>query len=239
MLVSMAAALFLCVVAGPFRTDMLAIPTRTLFWGVLIGLNGLKWWAWYRFGAPRAPAGRGGALGLALAGAVVLNLTLPLEIGFMYRAVGKPVEIGWLGLFLMAALISLAISAVIAVARSGQVQPVPPLPPPPAVVAVGGLAARVDLASVQLLIAEDHYVRLHLASGQRPLILYRFGDALVELAGRDGERVHRGAWVAGGAVVRCRRDGRRWKLVLKDGAEVPVSETYLPAVRARGWLAMR
>lgn len=237
MLVSMAAAILLCVVAGPFQTHGLPVSTRILFWSVLIGLNGLKWWAWYRFVAPRAPAGWRGALGLALAGSILLNLTLPLEIRFMYRAVGQPVELGWLSLFLMAALISLAISAVIAVSLRG---PAPVQRPAPVVVpAGGGLAARTSLAGLRLVLAEDHYVRLHFDSGQRPLILYRFGDALAELASMDGERVHRGAWVAADAVAGCRREGRRWRLVLQDGTEVPVSESYLPAVRSRGWLVLR
>lgn len=236
MLVVLAAVVLVCVLAGPFQTHLLSLPSRILFWGVLIGLNGLKWWAWYRFavpiGARRLGDGRRAALLMAALGAVLLNLTLPLEIGWMYQAVGQPVELAWLGLFLMAALMSLAISAVVWVLRPAERALVPEAPPP----LPTGLASRTSLAGLLAVIAEDHYVRLHRADGQRPLVLYRFGDALAELAALDGEQVHRGAWVAAGAVASARRDGRRWLLVLTDATEVPVSDRYLASVRARGWL---
>jgi DNA-binding LytR/AlgR family response regulator len=48
--------------------------------------------------------------------------------------------------------------------------------------------------------------------------------------------VHRSAWVARRFVTGARRDGRRWRLLLADGTDQPVSETFLPAVRAAGWL---
>jgi DNA-binding LytR/AlgR family response regulator len=71
---------------------------------------------------------------------------------------------------------------------------------------------------------------------RRPLVLFRMGDALPELAAHDGLQVHRSAWVARRFVVGARRDGRRWLLRLADGSEQAVSDTHLPAVRAAGWL---
>ena len=73
--------------------------------------------------------------------------------------------------------------------------------------------------------------------GDKPLLLYRFGDALADLEGLDGLQVHRGTWVAARAVRSAEREGRRWWLTLPGGTRLPVSDRHLPAVRARGWLA--
>lgn len=83
---------------------------------------------------------------------------------------------------------------------------------------------------------EDHYLRVHTASGNT-LILMRLRDAVEELAALDGLQVHRSFWVAATAVVQAARDGSgRVTLVLSNGLRVPVSRSRLPAVRAAGWL---
>jgi DNA-binding LytR/AlgR family response regulator len=98
------------------------------------------------------------------------------------------------------------------------------------------LALKTDLSRLLAVTAEDHYLRLHLSGGEKPMLLYRFGDALADLAGEDGEQVHRGAWIAARGVAGADRQGRRWWLRLPDGTRLPVSDRHLPAVRARGWL---
>jgi hypothetical protein len=82
---------------------------------------------------------------------------------------------------------------------------------------------------------EDHYLRIHTSAGQ-DLILCRMKDALLELAGADGMQVHRSYWVARGAVTNVERIGRKTTLILSNGLRVPVSESFLPAVRDAGWL---
>ncbi|OSZ72267.1 hypothetical protein CAP39_02640 [Sphingomonas sp. IBVSS1] len=241
-------AVAVCVLAAPFDTGRLPLPSRLVFWLVLIGWNSAKWWMWYAWVGPRA-VGRRGALLLALAGTLLLNATLPLEIDLMFRAIGQPVALRWLGLYLSALVIAGSISAFIAILRGGRplaapapdAQPVAPPAPPPttSLLAPSLLAQRAglpDLADVRHVVAEDHYLRLVLADGRRPLVLFRLGDALPELAVLDGCQVHRSAWVAAAHVVGARRDGRRWLLQLADGSEQAVSETHLPAVRAAGWL---
>ncbi|QJE74745.1 LytTR family transcriptional regulator [Aerophototrophica crusticola] len=91
---------------------------------------------------------------------------------------------------------------------------------------------RGTLLAVQ---AEDHYLRVHTDLGS-DLILCRFGDALAELEGTPGLRVHRSWWVAGPAVVRAEREGDRTVLVLSNGLRVPVSRSYGLAVRDAGWV---
>jgi hypothetical protein len=231
-LVAAAAATLLCVLAGPFGTGALPLPTRTLLWAALISLNAAKWWAWYRILGPRMPDSGWADFGLAAGGALVLNATLPLEIGWVYRAVGIGFSPDWLGFWLMAVLISVAISAVvIAVAWRRPVSVVPSGPGP-----ARGLALKADLSRLHAITAEDHYLRLHMAGGDKPLVLYRFGDAIADLEELDGLQVHRGAWVAGIGVAGAEREGRRWWLKLPDGTRLPVSDRHLSAVRARGWL---
>lgn len=82
---------------------------------------------------------------------------------------------------------------------------------------------------------EDHYVRAHTPVGST-LILMRMRDAVAELAGLDGEQVHRSWWVARHAVEQAASDGRNVRLRLKGGLEAPVARNRVPALRAMGWL---
>ena len=226
-------AILACVLTGPFDTDVLPLPSRLVFWLVLIGWNSVKWWLWYGWVGPRTTDRRTAVLA-AVVGALLLNATLPLEIDLMFRAIGRPLELSWLGLYLMALLVAGSISALIANLRGPRAVPVAPIVPAPSLLAQR--AGLPDLVGVLSVTAEDHYLRLVLADGRRPLVLFRLSDALPELASYDGLQVHRSAWVARAHVKGARRDGRRWLLVLADGAEQAVSETHLPAVRAAGWL---
>lgn len=83
--------------------------------------------------------------------------------------------------------------------------------------------------------AEDHYLRVHTDAGS-DLILYRMADALSDLDGANGLQVHRSFWVARNAVAEVERNGKRVSLKLANGLVVPVSRTFLPAVREAGWL---
>ena len=226
-------AVVACVLAGPFDTDGLPLPSRLVFWLVLIGWNSVKWWLWYGWVGPRT-ADRRSAVLAAVVGALLLNATLPLEIDLMFRAIGRPLSLSWLGLYLMALLVAGSISALIAALRA--LRAVPAASPAPAPSLLAQRAGLPDLAGVLSVTAEDHYLRLVLADGRKPLVLFRLSDALPELAAHDGLQVHRSAWVARRHVAGARRDGRRWPLVLADGSEQAVSETFLPAVRAAGWL---
>ena len=84
--------------------------------------------------------------------------------------------------------------------------------------------------------SEDHYVRVRTTAGDE-LLHMRFGDALDRLPANLGSRVHRGWWVARGAVRSQRRDGDRVMIELLDGTEVPVSRSYAIAARQAGLIA--
>ncbi|MFN3293128.1 MAG: LytTR family DNA-binding domain-containing protein [Gemmobacter sp.] len=90
-------------------------------------------------------------------------------------------------------------------------------------------------APVLRISGRDHYVDVVTTRGSASLLM-RFSDALAELDGTPGLRVHRSHWVAEAAVAGGWRDGARVFLRLVEAETVPVSRTYLPEVEARGWL---
>jgi hypothetical protein len=91
----------------------------------------------------------------------------------------------------------------------------------------------VDLLYIEV---EDHYLRIHTRLGNC-LLLLRLSDAVAELDPTLGRQVHRSYWVARPAVSSIERDRYRVRLVLNNGARVPVSRTFLPRLRAEGWLS--
>ena len=79
----------------------------------------------------------------------------------------------------------------------------------------------------------DHYVEAFTTTGST-LVLMRFADAVAELQGADGLRVHRSHWVARRHVVDASRRNGRTVLHMTGGHEIPVSRGHLGDVRAAG-----
>lgn len=96
------------------------------------------------------------------------------------------------------------------------------------------LPAKLKGAVIYAVSSEDHYLRLHTSKGS-DLILMRLSDALTELEGLEGAQTHRSWWVAREAVETTRRDGDKMVLVLKGGAEAPVSRPNVRPLREAGW----
>lgn len=89
-------------------------------------------------------------------------------------------------------------------------------------------------AQIEAVAAEDHYLRVHTDRGA-VLLTLRMIDALALLADADGARTHRSWWVARNAITGARRGGGRATLQLRNGLTVPVSRSYAPELRRRGW----
>jgi len=87
--------------------------------------------------------------------------------------------------------------------------------------------------AVLRLSSSDHYVHVVTDRGAEPLLM-RFADAIAELDGVDGLRVHRSHWVARAAVTGVQSDRGRMFLEICDGTKVPVSRSYRAAVEAAG-----
>ncbi len=92
-----------------------------------------------------------------------------------------------------------------------------------------------ELGQRQLLAieAQEHYIKVYTDEGA-DLILYRFNDAVEDLKDYPGLRVHRSFWIANAAVTEAVQDGRRVFLHLVNGLRIPVSQSYLLAVRKQG-----
>lgn len=86
--------------------------------------------------------------------------------------------------------------------------------------------------------AEDHYLRLHTSQG-RDMMLMRLSDAILELDGIEGAQTHRSWWIARAAVTSAELTNGRASLSLADGTIVPVSRTYVRALRAEGWFGKK
>lgn len=85
------------------------------------------------------------------------------------------------------------------------------------------------------LSAVDHYVDVATAKGSE-LVLMRLSDAIAETKPTEGLQVHRSHWVARDHVRDSAREAGKVFLILSDDRRVPVSRTYLPAVRDAGWM---
>jgi hypothetical protein len=85
-----------------------------------------------------------------------------------------------------------------------------------------------DIVALQ---AEDHYVRVYTLAGSA-LVRYRFKDAVEELRGLSGRRVHRSFWVRDQYVKGTRSLGDGLEIVMTTGLRVPVSRAYRSAVRS-------
>ncbi len=118
-------------------------------------------------------------------------------------------------------------------------QPAPAAEPaaPPSPAEPAGFLARVAPQLDGMLLAlqaEDHYLRVITDAGSA-LVLMRLADAVRELPPEQGMQVHRSWWVGYDAVKSIEKGAGRFSLGLADGTQVPVSRTYLAAVRAATW----
>lgn len=85
------------------------------------------------------------------------------------------------------------------------------------------------------LAVEDHYVTVigeGIGTTRREMLLMNLSEAITEVGAGFGQRTHRSWWVAHGAVVELRRDGRNTVAVLSNGVEAPVSRAHVAAVKA-------
>lgn len=81
----------------------------------------------------------------------------------------------------------------------------------------------------------DHYVEVTTTKGNE-LLLMRLSDAILECEGASGMQVHRSHWIALAQVSSAKRVGDRAILTMSDGREIPVSRSYIPAIKDAGLL---
>ena len=243
----------LLVYLGPFGTwALLPFSERLPFWLTTVGANwivsyiaftvtSLKfrergWSAWAGFVLAAAVAALPGTGTVWLAVAVYLDYR-PSSVSGMAGLYGQ--------VFVLHLIIGSLVFRLIerALRRRDVREELPPsdgsaeLAPRPAPEAA--LLARLSARSRGELLhlrMQDHYVEVHTAAGSEMLLL-RFRDALREVEGVNGLQVHRSHWVARKAVAGVeRRSGGRIALRLVNGSRVPVSRSFAPLLKSRGWI---
>jgi len=97
------------------------------------------------------------------------------------------------------------------------------------------LPVRLRTADILALQSEDHYLRVHTIRGDA-LILMRLSDAIAATENLEGGQTHRSWWVARAAIDHVEKSGGRAVLTLSSEIEVPVSRSYYPELREKGWI---
>lgn len=233
----LAASALILGLSGPFGTSsFLPFWPRMAYWLVVVVLT-------YTAGAfahlvvsrlLRMPPGRrwlhqivaGLATGLLVA--LILLLINWVALGVY------PLERGytlWLSLNVIA--VSLVISYVIGLAEKPSAADTASAPAP--TIRILNRLPIDKRGTLVSLSVQDHYVEINTTAGQT-LVLMRLSDAIAETQGLSGLQVHRSHWVAVSQAVACKRNGDKAVLTMSCGRDIPVSRTYIKAVRAAGLL---
>lgn len=224
-------AAFVCTIAAPFGTGAAPVLARAAYWTACIFsasvmstaiitlahrskvLDFLPIWA-------KSPVG---ALAFA---AVYAGVLVALTLAFFGN---RPTIPGYAELFLYSAPIAVAVAVIVDLFRAEEPETAGASPS-------GRFFKRLKPALGRDLIClsmQDHYVEVKTRLGAQ-LVLMRFSDALEELTDQPGWRIHRSHWVAEEGVADIRREGGKTFIITTDDAELPVSRTYLPALREAG-----
>ena len=230
----MAAVALLLGLSGPFETNQyLRFWPRIAYWFIVVSLT-------YSAGAlthivcacllPARPNRKW--LHLVISGLTTGVFVALILLLINWAALGVyPIERGytfWLSLNVI--VISLVISLVIGLTEK------PSLPAPS--IARAKILERVEVDKRGALVSlsvQDHYVEVVTTVGSS-LLLMRLSDAISETEGVVGLQVHRSHWVAVAQVLACKRHGDKAVLRMQGGGDIPVSRTYIKAVREAGLL---
>lgn len=229
----------LATLAGPFGTLALPPATRAAYWAVCVGAS----IPLSLFIVPRAYEARP-LLGLprwvrGMAGSLVFSVVYAALVAWIG---GAAIGGGYPGFFEM--LLYVAPVACGVTAFLHLFDQIPGDAPPSAAPSDAAGARFLKRLKPELgrdlvrLSMQDHYVEAVTTKGSE-LILMRFADALDELEGVEGWRVHRSHWIAASGVAKALREDGKIRLVATDGATLPVSRTYAPALREAGVLKRR
>lgn len=240
---ALAATALLLGLVGPFGTFDLPLLPRIAYWS---GIALATWFTGYTtvllIEGTIAPDREPTPLTAAAAGAFA-GIPVAAVVWLVNRQVFPDSAVGFLPLVLYCAAISAVVSLLFAalilpLRRKAEAQPT--------VQSEAGSAASTEApplldrlpanrrGRLLYLSMQDHYVEVHTDRGGT-LVLMRLADAIRETGNIAGLRIHRSHWVATDAVSGSMRKEGRLFLKLADGAALPVSRSYLGAVRKAGF----
>lgn len=249
---AMAGAALLLGMVGPFGTfDELRLLPRIAYWAAVVlltyaaGVSTVYFLVALFFG-PRtrnllAYLIAGAVAGLPVA-AVVIALNSQLEGAPSSLREAMPLVLYCMAIAavvsLLIAIFSIAASKDAEAARVRAEAAAPAAPPasPPAEPQRPAILDRLPLnlrGRLAYMSMQDHYVEVHTDKGGT-LVLMRLADAIAETGGVPGLQIHRSHWVATAAVASVLRKDGRLLLKMADGTELPVSRSYMAAVRDAG-----
>jgi len=231
MLGGLAIAAVLLGVSGPFQTfEAFPLPARLAYWLAICAFTFASGFfagtfvelaleqrlsEWPRFVASS----------LATAVAVVATVFLVNLLSAQSALLG-PEAMLLLGGYVV--IISFTVSAAFRLFK--------PHPPATGTTAKARLLERLPLEKRAPLISlsvQDHYTEVTTAKGSH-LVLIRLSDAIAEAG--EGLQIHRSHWVSLKAIAKLERQSGKVLLTTANGATLPVSRSYLPAVKAAGLL---
>lgn len=223
-------------ITGPFSTfEHLAPAPRLFYWlAIVLGTYGAGLVGANLARALLLPGGRPLVMAILVEG---LGASVPVTacvvlISFLFFPDLSATGLSLGSLYLYCLLISLALMAVL----EGVIEPqmkrrqagaAPPDDAPP-ILGRLPLSVRGKLSHMSMA---DHYVEVFTDRG-KALVLMRLADAITETRGVPGLQIHRSHWVALDAVAAFKRVNGRPVIELNTGEILPVSRSYLAAVRA-------
>jgi len=233
--IAVAAGVFMAAV-GAFGTDQLPLSVRLGYWIAVIVVGAVGGMAigaltdrihWFE----DRPWLEGAIIVVALTAPLTLMIWLISSFAFRDTQLARPGPLFFLGPVFLVSCVMTALNYLSGRAPPKTHQRLEGAPPPRF---LERLPAKLNGAELFAIEAEDHYLRLHTSKGE-DLILMRLSDAVAELEGLEGARVHRSWWVSRQAIVGAKRGDGRALLTLKDGANAPVSRAYARSLREAGW----
>ena len=243
---ALAGVALLAGLVGPFGTyEQLGLPARIAYWTAVVvptwfaGL-GTVFILTALFTPDRPPHWATFAL-FGAAGGLPVALVVHVLNGFTFGAGA----IGFVTLLIYCVAISSVVSALVALLvthiarlrtaaeRVPEFAPVTPATAMPRARILERLPPHLR-GTLSHMTMQDHYVDIRTDRGGA-LVLMRLADAIAEADGIDGLQIHRSHWVAVGQVAGQLRRGDRLVLKMADGTELPVSRSYLAAVKARAF----
>ena len=225
---------------GPFGTEVyMALAPRLAYWlGMIVTTYaaGIFFSSLVRQAVARPALPTPWRLGLIALVTSLPVLVLVVAFNALFLGLELPTGIALLSAWLTSFVISFGIIILHVLAEKGTSSAIaktkaeqPERDQPPLLVRLP-VELRGPLVRMSM---QDHYVEVETTRGST-LILLRLADAIRETEGVAGVQIHRSHWVAIDGVERVHRSGGKIFIETRSGVRLPVSRTYLSAVREAG-----